>query len=292
MKKILSIILVLTMIASLFVNTGVVFATDANYVARVGDVYFEDLMEAWAYALETGGDLVMLSDVDLNDTLVNPGDTGLSGEGTEESPYLINNLDDLKWFRDDVNAGNNYKGKFVKLTADIDLYEEDAEGNQISWTPIGDMDVDKITFHGTFDGDNHTISNLYIYAADTGLAFFGRTGSFDEGTKAVVKNIIFNNVDVSSTITTGHGGSYVGGVIANSSANTTVSNVHLKGYIYVAGYGYVGGIVAHGYPKIDNCSVIAEDSSYIHCYYWCAGGIVGYGGEGSTTIKKCKSFRN
>ena len=54
----------------------------------------------------------------------------LEGEGTEAAPYLINNLAELKWFRGDVNAGNNYAGKYVKLTADIDLGNEE-------WAPIG-----------------------------------------------------------------------------------------------------------------------------------------------------------
>lgn len=208
----------------------------------------------------------------------------MGGSGTEADPYTIATLGQLKWFRDQVNAGNTYASKYVKLTADINLYEEDDQGNQISWTPIGDMDVDKSSFRGTFDGDKHTIFNLYICAADTGLGFFGRTGSFNESETAVVKNVKFHNLDVSSTVTSNHGGSYVGGVIANASGNTIMDNVHLTGDIYVAGYGYVGGMIGHGYPDISNCSVDANDGSYVHSYYWCVGGIIGYAGEGGTPI--------
>ena len=114
--------------------------------------------------------------------------------------------------------------------------------------------------------------------------FFSRTSGGGDGPQAVIKNLNFCNVDVSSNTTTGHGGSYVGGVIANSGGNTVISNVHVTGDVYVVGYGYVGGIVGHGYPDIDNCSVDADDGSYIHGYYWCVGGIIGYAGEGGTPI--------
>ena len=211
---------------------------------------------------------------------------GLKGSGTAEDPFLIEDLDDLIWFRDSVNTytsdgSNQYKGQYVKLTADIDLAG-------IDWTPIGTNSVgDHMAFLGTFDGDGHTISNLSIYAADDHLGFFARTGSFNETQSATVKNITFHNVDVASSITNSHGGSYVGGVIANSGGNTTVSNVKLTGDIYVEGYGYVGGIVGHGYPKMDNCHVTANDGSYVMCHYWCGGGIIGYAGEGGTRITNC-----
>ena len=267
MKKLLSVLLALAMI--LCACNVLVLAEGETIVVGQGD----DL-QSIIDSMENGSTLVLGEDIDLS----NNEETGLSGTGTAEDPFIVETVDDLKWFRDDVNGGNTYSGKYVKLTADIDLDGE-------NWIPIGDADADKIAFRGTFDGDNHTISNLYIWADDTGLGFFGKTGSFNESEKTVIKNIRFYNVDVSNN----GDKSYVGGVIANSSGNTTISNVHLSGYIYVAGYGYVGGIVGHGYPKIDNCSVIAEDDdehrSYIHANYWCAGGIVGYGGEGGTVIK-------
>ena len=215
-------------------------------------------------------------------TIKNPV-TGLSGSGTEADPYLITCLEELIWFRDDVNTytsdrSNQYVGKYVKLTADIDL-------DGINWEPIGTNSVgDHMAFLGTFDGGGHTISNLYINSDGDYLGFFARTGSYIESEQAVVKNLTFHNVDVSSNSTTSHDGSYVGGVIANAGGNTVVSNVHLTGYIYVAGYGYVGGIVGHGYPDITDCSVKAEDGSYVHAYYWCAGGVIGYAGEGGTPI--------
>ena len=213
---------------------------------------------------------------------------GLLGEGTAENPYLIETLNDLKFFRDDVNTytqdgSNQYKGKYVKLTADIDLAGE-------NWEPIGkNSNGDHQNFLGTFygekaDGTKPTISNLYINADGDHLGFFARVGSYDEGLTPTVKNIKFNNVDVSSNTTNSHGGSYVAGVIANAGGNSVVSGIEVTGDVYVVGYGYIGGIVGHGYPDIDNCHVAANDGSYINSHYWCVGGIIGYAGEGGTPI--------
>ena len=52
--------------------------------------------------------------------------TGLNGSGTAEDPYLINNVDELIWFRDHVNTcaqdgSSQYNKKIIKLTANIDL---------------------------------------------------------------------------------------------------------------------------------------------------------------------------
>ena len=196
--------------------------------------------------------------------------TSLSGSGTAEDPFLINNIDDLKFFRDSVNNGNKYNGQYVKLNADIDLNNEE-------WTPIADMNVDKASFIGTFDGGNHTISNLKISSYNkNGAGFFGCTGSFLENEKAVIKNLTFNNVTIKST------SDYVGTVVANSRANTRIENVHVTGAIDISGRGYIGGISGHGYVVMDNVSVVGTGT--ISSSFWCAGGILGYAGEGSTNI--------
>ena len=68
----------------------------------------------------------------------------------ESDAYKIGTLDQLKLFRDAVNAGHSFNGKTVKLTASIDLKNEE-------WTPIGKNGA---PFQGTFDGQGNTVSNL------------------------------------------------------------------------------------------------------------------------------------
>lgn len=78
-------------------------------------------------------------------------------------------------FCNDVNGGNNYTGKYVKLAANIDLTGK-------AWTPIGNTTSSTGTvFSGIFDGGNFTISNL---SGDNGLF-----GYINNGT---VKNLTIN----------------------------------------------------------------------------------------------------
>ena len=204
--------------------------------------------------------------------------TGLSGSGTEADPYLINDYYDLCWFRDHVNTcaqdgSSQYAGKYIKLTADIDLAG-------IAWEPIGSSIKDHGSFYGTFDGDGHTIKNLYVdlESGQGAAGFFAKVSGSGDGPRAVVKNLVFENVDVYSP------DSYVGGVIGNAGGNSEIRNVTVKGEIYIVGYGYVGGIIGHGYPDMYDCHVEGDgEYSYILCNYWCGGGLIGYAGEGNGT---------
>lgn len=45
----------------------------------------------------------------------------LSGSGTEADPYLIESIEDLLAFSNNVNSGTSYNGKYVKLTRDLDF---------------------------------------------------------------------------------------------------------------------------------------------------------------------------
>ena len=80
----------------------------------------------------------------------------IQGSGTRTDPYLIENKDDLCYFRDLVNHGNTFYSKYILQTDDIDL-------ENISWTPIG-LWNNSYYFEGTYDGGCHVIENLYFPA--------------------------------------------------------------------------------------------------------------------------------
>ena len=73
-----------------------------------------------------------------------------------------------------VNDGRDYSGQTVTLTADIDL------SNFPNWTPIGIYAYNHF-FNGTFNGQNHQITNLQVDAKATETGFvaglFGVVGS-------------------------------------------------------------------------------------------------------------------
>lgn len=104
--------------------------------------------------------------------------------------YQIYNVNQLKWFRDLVNGTltdetERKKDANAKLMADIDLQYE-------AWTPIGKYDPwynEDIVYAGTFDGNNHTISNLKVEDVYC-CGFFGNVAD------GHVKNLGIINADL------------------------------------------------------------------------------------------------
>ncbi len=189
----------------------------------------------------------------------------IGGSGTEDAPYLIEDIEDLKAFRDSVNAGNNYDGQYVKLTADINLSGED-------WTPIGNG-TNK--FLGVFDGGDHTVSNLKVAVTTNHAGLFGYA--------SVVKNVKLVNATVSGVICVGS----LVGELENSVG--TVDNCHVSGTVQITGENSVGGLVGKGYAKVYNSSVDGGDAatSFVKGVAGSVeegdnvGGIIGHLGEGS-----------
>ncbi len=99
------------------------------------------------------------------------------GEGTEKSPYLIGTAEEMYRFAEIVNGGYSFDGEYIKLTSDITLNDISnvenwsTEAPENEWTPIGYDD--SVAFRGTFDGDNHTISGVYINSDKSFQALFG-----------------------------------------------------------------------------------------------------------------------
>lgn len=90
-------------------------------------------------------------------------------DGSSDNTYIIEDAEDLKAFRDRVNDGET--GACAELTANIVLNCD--ENNQ--WTPIGynKGTDDNIPYNGTFDGNGHTISGIYINTSEDYQGFFG-----------------------------------------------------------------------------------------------------------------------
>ena len=107
---------------------------------------------------------------------------GLSGSGTVEEPFLIGSLSDLLLMQATVNTvGGTLKatdGTVVpapsahyRLTSDIDLSPACGANSGRSWTPIGK--TEETPFYGVFDGNGHTISNLFIQGEQDYQGLFG-----------------------------------------------------------------------------------------------------------------------
>ena len=246
------------------------------------------------------------------------------GNGTAEIPYEIRNAEDLKLLAEKVNgnetanSGITYENTYFKLTADIDLKNEE-------WTPIGTMLVEELRpFQGTFDGGGHQITKLKI----TGGSYAGLFG-YTEG--AVIKSC-----NVTGEV---NGYNCTGGIVGYADANTKILNCSFQGNVkgkgeerggivgYMSGGGEVsgcfvtgtvtgdrevGGIAGTGVGTIKNCYALANVTAtgvnaggiagkaygvtIENCYYSgevsaknYAGGIAGYV-SGAKTIRNCVSL--
>ena len=165
---------------------------------------------------------------------------------TADKPYEISTAAQLAGLAQLVNSGINFSKKFIKLTADIKLNEQDVPTSGKPWTPIGSSN--KTPFQGTFDGDGHTVSGVYINATTQFQGLFGFS-------KGIVKNLI-----VTGNITATNAGN-IGGVVGiNNNGN-------------VINCGFYGGI--NKTPNKKNCGGVVgggKAANVKNCWFYKNGG--------------------
>ena len=185
----------------------------------------------------------------------------LSGEGTEEAPYLISSGADLAYLASSVNGGNNYSSKYIYLTKNVNM-------NFKAWTSIGKTS-DKV-FSGIFDGKNFAIENV--------------TDAFIEyAAGATVKNLTLSVKIQKTTI--------VGGLISiTKDTACTVENVTVKGSVS-GSVANVAGVVgnAQGATTIRNCKNYADITSTLGSGLAFAGGILGSSAS-TIVIDSCENY--
>ena len=209
-----------------------------------------------------------------------------NGNGDVDTPYIITKAEELAWFRNQVNGGKN---KICAKIADnvevIDLkdfcHAEDVSQNlkELSWVPIGTANK---PYKGTFDGNNKTITNLYIKTAHNNVGFFCMIMG------ATIQDLIFDNAKVENVSTT-YTKALCTGILAGGSDAGTNPPSHIKGIkttknCTVIGQNDTGGIVGNACNiNIENCEnrSSVKGESYI-------GGIAG--DYYYKNIKRCTNY--
>ena len=183
-----------------------------------------------------------------------------------EGVYQISNLAELYWFAGLVNGSldgiEQNTAANALLTADIIINENvlDANGNLtentenlLIWIPIGDNSSNP--FSGTFDGQGHTVSGIYINSENDYQGLFG----YNSG--------IIKNIEVIESYIKGD--SHIGGMCGYNSDYGTISNCYNSGTIN--GNEQIGGVCGHNYGTISNC----YNSGKVNGSYY-VGGVCGY----------------
>lgn len=168
------------------------------------------------------------------------------GLGTEQNPYEIKTASDLNKLRN-----QNTKDNYYVLTNDLDLSYDTTNTKGLfynsgaGWLPISN-------FYGSFNGNNHVISGVYINRSESEnpVGIFGKI----YGTDNYVKNLIIKDVNIN--------GNYISGALAGRVYVTDeieISNVSVIGGKVNSSYyngGLIGGIVpTNGVTENVNCNM-------------------------------------
>ena len=179
---------------------------------------------------------------------------GMASAQSAEDVIKISTVQQLKDFRDAVNSGkNNYAGKTVKLTDNLDL------SGEANWKPIGNVAAyPGQAFQGVFDGNGKTISNLTSNDKTANWSCAGLFGSISNGT---IKDLTLTNVNIQSY-------HYAAGIVAYKGDNTNVLIQNCK---------VIGGTITSTPELLSSGKYDNGDK---------AGGIMGYA-TASSTIDNC-----
>ena len=251
----------------------------------------------------------------------------LAGEGTAESPYLIQSIEDLVAFSNNVNNGTTYEGKYVNLELTLDFksensYVDPSNMNGLTtgsgFTPIGGKGVKFAYsgttatafgagefianfFKGTFDGKGNYIKNLYINGESDESNTEGYTVGLFGANAGTIKNL---NVTGNITGTMSHSKNFaetsfgVGGIVGLNNTGGKIENcsnyAEIKAVINNAScHAGVSGIVAgNWYAEISNCknygNVTLEGESS-NGFACGLGGIAG-GTYGTSNVTNCSNY--
>lgn len=210
------------------------------------------------------------------------GTSDITWYNDSDTEFTITTAEQLAGFAELVDSGNSFEGTTIKLGQNLDLT------NEKCFDPIGSYRTDT-AFKGTFDGQEHTISNMSqntwalnngYYYDDLGLGLFGYIED------ATIKNLTMDKASIS-------GESAICGTVAAAAygdctfENIKVTNSEVADYQY-----YSGGIVgwASGNHQYINCDV---DATTTIAAQWgdfdnSIGGVIGgAGGSATILLKDC-----
>lgn len=193
----------------------------------------------------------------------------------QDATVTISSEAQLRNFAAAVNAGDNFAGRTVVLTTNIVLDEDE------DWMPIGTLSS---PFSGTFDGQGHTVSNLYVnvVGAENGnvAGLFGCVGVSGTVRRIGVENGVIRVATPSSEGID----CYIGGIAGLNSGHieqcynkaTVLGNVQLA---FVGGIAGANGNIGGGttYALVEDCynqgRLFTSRTSFSDMNY--LGGIVG-----------------
>ena len=202
--------------------------------------------------------------------------------GSESSPILIESAEQLAYLAQQVNNGNAYKGKYLKLADNIDIINL---ANK-PWTPIGNRNAG---FCGHFDGNGKRIYGLNVssngYAGLFGRASVGSirnvriesarivcgTSNYAAVLCGYARDMAIDNCSVRGTVESSW--TYVGGLVG---LYQSVTMTNCTAEVSVKGTDLVGGLCGYmDSGSISDCTVVNSRVEGTDDDLGCVGGLVG-----------------
>ena len=155
------------------------------------------------------------------------GTNDVSWYNDTDTAFHLTTAEQLAGLAEIVNGGNTMAGKTIYLDADLDL-----AGHE--WRSIGIGSNQSLFFGGTFDGQNHYITNLTSRSSADRQGLFG---VLSDG--ALVQNLNVLDADIYSA-----NDHLVEGILADWANGSTVLNCYTSGRVEsAAGDKMLGGLV-------------------------------------------------
>ena len=213
----------------------------------------------------------------------------IDDDGTKDTVYEISNAGQLYWFAGLVNGTldgvkQNTSANAI-LTANITVNENlldslqyDEEGNVsngsdfITWTPIADWMGNRTTqYSGTFDGNNKTVSGLYLNGNSARIGLFGSSESDGNIKNVGVVDSYFKGNDSVGGVCGNNAGTItncynagnltaidptaaIGGICGYNDNGGTIANCYNTGTVTATGsVASVGGVCGCSIAPISNC---------------------------------------
>ena len=203
---------------------------------------------------------------EIQDPYVEPvdpwqGDEDTSWYSEERTEFTLDSPEQLAGLAQLVNDGNTFEGKTIRLGKDLFFNEVDSA--QYAWTPIASEDSG-VEFEGTFDGQGHSVYNMYI-PEGAGGGLFGIIGE-----NGVVKAVRVSQSYILERAAVA--------LVNNGWLLFCENNSYIDNYIE-----WTGGVCSENNSLVYGCG----NTGVVQSVLGDAGGVVGRSREAGASVDSC-----
>lgn len=197
------------------------------------------------------------------------------GAGAGTDAMTIDNAAELAWVASQVNTGNTFSGKTIRIADSVTEIDLSAH----YWVPIGNSPTN--SFQGTFDGNGKAISRLTIGSPSSPNGSLRYAGLFGYAMNAALNNVCLENVAIySSYANSSSNFASIGGLAGYPCGTLNIAGCHVAGLLYSSGvYARIGGVIGRYYCNDGSSDgILQAENCYSQCIIYVSPGNYSYAG--------------